>query len=140
VAHGWTVALRAAHHEAVGVAAFKTTGCLALMVSSARSTRPPNHEGVLANSRGPPVAPRFQTSSNTRLSATRLRPHPHAFPSCPPRKRGGTLPRPRPSKQGKLPQRGPSPHRGEDRRGRPRPPAHPNRNPGRTNLPGLLSA
>jgi hypothetical protein len=89
-AHGSTGALRAAHHEAVGAARSNGQRCgVALMVSSdrlaapkrsgGRRERPSNHEGVLANARGPPAF-HFPISRSPSLSAVaRLRPHPHAY-------------------------------------------------------------
>jgi hypothetical protein len=52
-AHGSTGALRAAHHEAVGVSP-RSNCCVALILSSDRRERPSKDEGVLANARGPP--------------------------------------------------------------------------------------
>jgi hypothetical protein len=59
-AHGSTGALRAAHHEAVGVATSNEPRCgVALMVSSDPGLdpgeRPSNHEGGLTTARGPPT-------------------------------------------------------------------------------------
>jgi len=73
-AHGSTDARfhRAAHHEAVAAATpQKHTSCLALMVSSTRSVRPSNHEGVLANARAPPAIPRLPTAHSQLPQALR---------------------------------------------------------------------
>jgi hypothetical protein len=87
-AHGSTVALRAAQHEAVGASAFKVGVSVASMVSSARSARPStcraeaqrrrDHEGGLAHVRGPPPVFQIRKSERTYLESDQLpgtRPH-----------------------------------------------------------------
>jgi hypothetical protein len=86
-AHGSTVALRAAQHEAVGASAFKVGVSVALM-SSARSARPStcsaeaqrrrDRKGGLAHARGPPPVFQIRKSERTYLGSDQLpgmRPH-----------------------------------------------------------------
>jgi hypothetical protein len=80
-AHASTDALRAAHHEAVATSS-SLSSAIALMVSSAHRARPSNHEGVLANARGPPLPTVFpKLSLRPPQRAARLRSRPHARPA-----------------------------------------------------------
>ena len=77
-AHGSTGALRAAHHEAVGVSPHSNR-FVALMLSSARSARPSKHERGLANARGPPsIVQNRQPAAQYLSASTRLRTLRHA--------------------------------------------------------------
>jgi hypothetical protein len=72
--HASTDALRAAHHEAVGVAASSSGASqIALALSSARSARPSKGERVLANARGPPSISRLPTAYCLRSASFRER-------------------------------------------------------------------
>ena len=78
-AHGSTDALRAAHHEPVGVAALSSQHSkVALMLSRPQSGRPSKHERGLTTARGPPHIPATANSPLPR----RARATGNA-PSCP---------------------------------------------------------
>jgi hypothetical protein len=99
--HGSTGALRAAHHEAVDVAAPSCTGVrVVLMANSGRSARGvypelvegSNHEGVLANARGPPSFPCFRQSARPYPRSTRLPgAQPHVQPNSPATRKGNRI-------------------------------------------------